>query len=343
MRLLLRADATASTGFGHLSRVTTLGSHAIRRDVETVLVASRPDGSVEAFAHRLGLPVHAIDAEPGSTGDADAVRSMTGRDDVIVVDGYGFHAEYLASLRGVHRIVAYIDDLAKEPLPCDVVVNPNVCGRPSAYDLDAHHAVLAGPDFALVHDRFLEARRTRSERVEPAIAGRLLVTMGGSDPPGATGEVIRSLERLDAPPLHVRVVVGAANPRHREIRELAASCRRHVVEVRESVADMAAEMLWADLAVTASGVTASELACVGVPGITFPIAANQEPIALELDQRGLFDVLPADGAGSPALTEALARLSSAPDRRRRMVDLQRNTIDGNGKDRVLSGLLAPLA
>src|SRR5207244_57102 len=90
--------------------------------------------------------------------------------------------------------------------------------------------------------------------------------------------------------MQVRVVVGAANRRRSEVHAAAAACTQHDVVVREDVQDMPAELLWTDLVVSASGVTATEIACVGIPGVSFAIVDNQIAVAAELSRRNLFVV-----------------------------------------------------
>jgi UDP-2,4-diacetamido-2,4,6-trideoxy-beta-L-altropyranose hydrolase len=342
MRFVFRADASSTIGFGHLSRAAALAGAASRAGASVELVTCRPDPGVRAVAVRAEMTVHAIHVNPGTPEDASATRAIAGRGGLVVVDGYAFGAHYLEELGGDERIVMYVDDLARERLACDVILNPNVSAHAADYQTAPETVLLLGPSFAIVHDRFVEARRVRSASrpVEPPVAHRLLVTMGGSDPPGATLHTIEALSSTIGASMEVRVVVGSANQRVSELQRAARACTRHRVELRMAVEDMAAEMLWADLAVTASGVTATELACVGVAGVSFAIVDNQEPIATHLARLHMFDVLPPGGGGPAAIALALSRLATDGIRRSRMVDAQRSTIDGSGKDRVVARLLA---
>ena len=169
--------------------------------------------------------------------------------------------------------------------------------------------------------------------------------MGGSDPPGATLGVLRAVAELGeaAARLEVRVVVGAANRRGPEIGELAARSGPAAVRVLGAVDDMASELRDADLVVTASGVTATEAACVGVPGVSFAIVDNQEAIATELAARGLY-VVPARREGvlvdEVELGRAILSLAEDAPRRSAMVAAQRSTVDGQGPARVVARFLA---
>ena len=342
MRFVFRADASSKIGFGHLSRAAALAGAATRAGATVALVTYHPEPAVRALAERAGMVLHGIDASPGTPADALATRDLAGSDTYVIVDGYAFTARYLDDLAGDGRIVTYVDDLARERLSCDVVLNPNVSALDMRYETAPATELLRGPSFAIVHDRFIEARETRMARQsqQPAFAERVLVTMGGSDPPGATLRVLDGLALGGGPSMHVRVVVGAANQRALDIERAASACKRHQVELRTSIEDMAAEVLWADMTVTASGVTASEIACVGVPGVTFAIVDNQELIAQHLAALGMFEVLPSGGGTPTEIGRAVERLAADSNRRARMVATQRETIDGAGKDRVVAHLVA---
>lgn len=340
MRIVLRADGSSAIGFGHLSRAAALSTAARRAGAEVVLVRAMRDRGADAFVQRFDCESHVIDAKPGSLDDARMTATIAGDDAWLLVDGYCFDSAWFRAVAGGGRNVLYIDDLARERLECEIVVNPNVDGRASRYNLAPTTELLAGPEYSIVDDRFINAREKKA-----LCAGRvehLLVTYGGSDPPGATLHAIEALALVPAR-LHVRIVVGAANHRAAEIDTAAEAMTRlgqHHVDVRFGVEDMAEEMSWADCVLAASGVTATEIACVGVPGVVTAVADNQQSIAIELASRAMFDVVVLDAGSAAAMAAALIRLLDEPDRRRGQVDAQRRVIDGVGKDRVIARLLA---
>lgn len=338
MRFTFRADGSSTIGFGHLSRTMALADAARRAGADVVFVGARGEASTEAFVRKRGFELSIIDVLPGSSDDAAATRAIAGPCSYVVVDGYAFSAAWLSELRGDDRIVVYIDDWAREQFACEVVVNPNVSGKRSLYRVAPGTSLLAGPEYAIVHDRFVRARARKLPRAGPV--DRLLITMGASDPPGATLWALEALGSLDAQRLNVRVIVGAANPRRAAVIAAASARSEHSLQVCTAVDDMAEQMLWADVVLTASGVTASEVACVGVPGVSVAIADNQAPIAAELARLGLFDVLELAAAGPDAIQAALERILVDDRRRADQVEAQREVVDGAGKDRVVSRLLA---
>ncbi|AKV01142.1 N-Acetylneuraminate cytidylyltransferase [Labilithrix luteola] len=288
---------------------------------------SEPSAHVRSWIERAGYCVHSL-ADDGGT-----LRRVVRETDLVIADGYGFGPETHEALAGGGRVFCVIDDLGV-PVRADVVVNGNLFAERLTYA--GVPKTLLGPTYALVRDEFLQVRNesavVRGERP------RLLVTMGGSDPAGATEVVLRSLDEIDD--ADVRTIVGAANLRAAEIRELARRIERHHVEVVVDAQRMSEEMRWCDVAISAAGSTCLELSCVGVPAIVFAIADNQEPVAEEAARRGLMLSVGRFDAGlSARLVEALRGLMSDHAARGMMVERQRATVDGAGSERAAHALV----
>lgn len=119
-------------------------------------------------------------------------------------------------------------------------------------------AAMSGPRFAVLREEFLGLPwKTLSERVQ-----RILVTFGGSDPARLADRVMRV--RLMGKPHEVRVVQGPAAEPVSNVPTWATAV---------SGANMAEEMVNADLIITSKGRTQYEAAVCGTPTIT--IAANE--------------------------------------------------------------------
>jgi spore coat polysaccharide biosynthesis predicted glycosyltransferase SpsG len=125
----------------------------------------------------------------------------------------------------------------------------------------------------------------KKERNLPNIVKNVLVTMGGSDPDNVTLKVIEVLKKLDVPGLHVKVIVGPANP-HLEALQQAASSSDISCELISSVRDMPSLMQRADLAISAAGSTCWEFCCLGVPLMTIILAENQVGLSGRLEKSG---------------------------------------------------------
>ena len=86
-RVVLRADAGASIGGGHLMRCVAL-ARALPPHVQPVIATTCEHGSLLAHAERAGIRVVVLDApEPGARDAAQVCRLLEGEGAWIVVDG----------------------------------------------------------------------------------------------------------------------------------------------------------------------------------------------------------------------------------------------------------------
>ncbi|NNG03459.1 MAG: hypothetical protein HKM95_05085, partial [Inquilinus sp.] len=117
----------------------------------------------------------------------------------------------------------------------------------------------------------------------------------------------------------------------------------HQVFVRHDLADMAAAMASADLAVSAAGSTLWELAFMGVPTLALVAAEGQRPAAAAYGAAGLGDVIDLLAAdGEARLGPAIATLLGDAERRRTIAARGRAAVDGQGAARVCQRIEALL-
>lgn len=133
--------------------------------------------------------------------------------------------------------------------------------------------VLRGINYLILNPEIARYRRSRLQ------AGRLLVTLGGSDTHGVTVKVVRSLRAAGRP---ATVIVG---PGFRHDIDLARVLGPGF-EVRHGVPSLIAEFERYDLAITGGGITPFEANASGLPCIVVANELFEVPIALELARLG---------------------------------------------------------
>jgi len=335
MRALFRCDASAVVGSGHLSRCLTL-ARALRGEGFTVDVATRhPTEHALEWIAREGCGAIVL-----TTDEPAAIREAAEGAALVVIDGYTFGAAFQKALRRADRIVCVVDDLATSPLEADVVLNGNLYAGGLSYEVEQGTELLCGPEYALVREEFIDARKQRAGR-SADLKQRLLVTMGGADPTHETEKVVTALRMENGiADLHVSIVVGGANPRAEAIRTAVASALPATqVEVLVDVRAMGSLMAECDVAVTAAGGTCLELACVGVAAAAVVVADNQLAVGEALSAGALMDVLGRSAEVDAArIGSAIVRLFRERERARAMEVAQRRRVDGRGKERVAARL-----
>mgnify|MGYP001373678883 CR=1 FL=1 len=191
-QVLMRVDAAPGVGLGHLQRCLALASALHQVHISCVFLTNGED-SITERVRRFGFDARAFDeGDPGSESDWRQVLDLAAAEecDAVVVDSYLVDDHYLSGLRAAGMLVAAIDDLARFPFPCHLVVSGGVGAESLPYHSSTGDTrFLLGPKYALLRKEFWQVapRRNESEVRE------VLVTMGGADGPNLTPVVLRVL------------------------------------------------------------------------------------------------------------------------------------------------------
>jgi len=341
MRLIVRADGSTAVGAGHVMRCLAL-THAWRERGGAVTFVSYCES--DALAKRLGDASELVRLPAPHPSEADRARllELAARHPgaTVVLDGYGFDSGYHQPLRARgHRLLILDDHAHQSHYDADWILNQNTIATPELYrGRTAGAVLLLGPTFALLRGEFLAHRAWT--RPPPARARRILITLGGSDPDNVTREVLRGVAQAVSPDAEVRVIAGHSNPHVEGLRALAAAQAFSCV-ILNGVDDMPAEMMAADLAISAAGTTTWELAFLQLPALIVTTADNQGTNAAGLQRRGAaLDLGRPDAGLRDRIATALRDLASDARALDAMAHAGRAVIDGQGGSRVVDALLA---
>lgn len=320
-------------------RCLSLAEAYLEAGGQATFLMAEPPPPLAGRAAARGAEVRPLTAAPGSTADLGETLAVAREVDAawIVLDGYQFDGDFQARLAGGrHRVLAFDDHGHAGRYSADIVLNQNAGATEDIYrDRRRETLLLLGPGYALLRDEF---RRWSAPRPEvPAVACRVVVTFGGSDPDNVSAKALEGLGSVPGP-LEVMVIVGPTNLNLSALRS-AARATGHPVEVVIDPPDMAARLAWADVAVAATGGTSWELARVGTPHVAIVLADNQEPGARALERDGLAISLGWHAAlRSEAIGGAVAALARDAERRAELSRRGRDLVDGRGAERVLAAM-----
>lgn len=331
MLAVFRADASSVLGGGHVMRCLTLAG-ALSDAGWTCAFAARPGAAdaVPALA-RSGYDVVTLD---GAEADEPGVlaRRWPEGPDWLVVDHYGLGADFETSCRPWARNIMVLDDLADRTHDCEVLLDQNLGRENGAYSalVPEGCGVLLGPRFALLRSQFGDAREDAlARRANGGEVGRILVSMGATDPGGVT---VKVLEGIGLSGVAAAIDVVAPSGIERDVEKAAVAV---AAEVHFDVADMAALMSRADLAIGGAGTTSWERCCLGLPSVVIVTADNQRAIADELQGAGAARVLGWHGdVESGRVSRAVADMSADPMGLRRMAEAAGRVCDGKGTKRI---------
>ena len=338
--LLIRADASARIGSGHMMRCLAL-AQAWKKDEEgqaTFITACESGG----LCHRLsdeGFQVITLERSyPDPTDWQIASQVLTAHSEAwVVLDGYHFDSAYQRQVKEAGHRLLVIDDMAHlDHYYADVVLNQNINAERLHYSCEPNTRLLLGTRYVLLRSEFLKWQGWQREI--SLVARRVLVTLGGGDPDNQTLKVIRALQQVDVDGLEAVVVVGASNPHFREL-ESAVRDSQSMIRLVRNVSNMPELMAWANVAVSAGGSTCWELAFMGLPTVVLVLAENQQGIAAGLGKAGVVLNLGWYTEVSIAqVANTLVGLLEDRGLRQQMSQQGRELVDGLGVERMVESL-----
>ena len=341
--LLIRVDASITTGSGHVMRCLAL-AEAWQDEGGTVMaVMAEATPAIEERLRREAIEVTRLAATRGT--EDDAARTARLAQDLqtawVVIDGYPFDSAYQASLKSCGLRVLLIDDNGRaDHYSADLVLNQNAHASENRYGRRASYTrLLLGPRYAMLRREFDSWRNWRREI--PAAGHRILITMGGSDPDNFTLRTLEALLLVEQESLEVVVVIGGSNPHEVALEKAAAGLNtRCAVRLVKNALNMPELMAWADVAVSGAGTTCWEMCLVGLPSLVVDLAKNQFPVAERLNELGVACHIGSSHDCSAAkIASKLTELLASIETRSRMCSRGRELVDGRGASRVRDAMV----
>ncbi|MCE9520880.1 MAG: hypothetical protein K8S25_00430, partial [Alphaproteobacteria bacterium] len=287
--------------------------------------AMRNDAMALSQVQEFGFP---IDVMPPNVQEIDWLLQLadTYKPIATVLDvRTDLSATSVMRLRGADMIVATIDDASPRRLSADAAFYPPV---PQVYALDwrgAESEPFVGWEWVVLGQDISQPLSSKAKRP------RIIVSMGGSDPQGLTLPAVRALLDVGVD-FDATIVVGpgADHALDREVAKLAPQ-----FTVLRSPGDLPLLMAQADLGLVSFGVTAYELAALGVPALYLCLTDDHAASASAFEHAGMgvsLGVVPA--IGEATICSAVEQLLGDRDRRRAMRAAGRMNLDGRGALRI---------
>ena len=303
MHILIRCDASLLIGSGHVMRCRTLARELQRCGATVTFLCRRQLGdliglleqefSVLALPEQDLAPCNGLQGSDlhrawlGCSQDQDAAQCMEALADAgissaswLVTDHYGLDSTWESQLLSalaegnVLPRLFVIDDLADRPHKANLLLDQNFFGEDTEQRyqrlVPRQCLQLLGPHYALLGPEYPQLHSLVPSRIE---LRRLMVFFGGVDQANLTGRTLEVLLDSVLADLSVDVVLGFKSP-HRHAVEHLARLRPNTT-LHSSLPSLAGLIARADLGIGAGGITTWERACLGLPALVVPCAANQ--------------------------------------------------------------------
>ncbi len=323
--VIVRCDGGAQIGLGHVRRCLSVARALRDRQGFGVRFAMRDDALAVEPVRAEGF---AVDTLPRDATEIDwllgLVETYTPVATVLDIRS-DLSATAVLRLRGADTIVALIDDASARRLAADASFYPPV---PQVFQMNwegAEAEPYVGWEWVVLGQETMPPFARREGRP------RIVVSMGGSDPQGLTRVAVRALNAL-APKFDATVVIGPGAEARLEAEVARLAPRFSIVR---SPNDLPRLMSEADLGLVSFGVTAYELAALGVPALYLCLTEDHAASASAFERAGMGQSLGlAARVREGDIAEAVEALLEDAVRRRAMAKAGRMNVDGRGAQRI---------
>ncbi|WP_445730719.1 UDP-2,4-diacetamido-2,4,6-trideoxy-beta-L-altropyranose hydrolase [Mariniflexile sp.] len=202
-KIVFRADGNSDTGLGHLYRLFAL-VEIYKNHYEFTFVTKT--SSIKTI-FPSDYPVTLI---PETISIADEPiwlhQHFNPSEYLIIADGYQFKSNYQKQLKDEGYYLMYIDDLAKEHMFANIVVNHSPDSEALAFQKENYTKLALGTDYAMLRPSFLDIK------IKPVPSPPLktgFICFGGADKFNFTLKATKEL--LTIPEIEsIKIIVGAA-------------------------------------------------------------------------------------------------------------------------------------
>jgi UDP-2,4-diacetamido-2,4,6-trideoxy-beta-L-altropyranose hydrolase len=333
--LVIRADASADIGIGHIMRSLALAQTWVSHGYQAYLLTGYDISSLKHYFDDAHIPIEYIKTEIASMDDACETINFCKKKGAswLLLDGYHFNEEYQSLITEQNIKLIIIDDYEHlDQYKADIIVNFSVENNDTKYlTAQPKTKLMMGPEYFVIRKSFNKWKCWERE-INP-IASKILLTMGGSDPLNITEKIIRKLLTLDIS-IDLKVVLGSNNLHKERIKCFLGT--KQEVKLLTNISNMDELMVWADIGVTTGSTTALEMAYLGLPSIIFITTENQINIAKNLSKSGIsINIGWPNKDNYSKLNLILNSLVSNYPKRLSMSTIGRTIIDGNGAEKIV--------
>ena len=213
-KILFRADAGQSVGYGHCIRTLALAD-MLKDDFDCVFYTQEPTEyqmrELEKVCRYVALPAD----DSKFQLFLDALKG----DEIVVLDNYFYNTDYQQRIKSKGCKLVCIDDMHDKYYVADAVVNHGFA-KECNFSKEFYTKLCLGPQYALLRAPFLNGAEVKERNF------KWMVCFGGSDENDFTGKSIEQLLVKESPKEIVAVVGDAYRYREELERKGVTVCSR---------------------------------------------------------------------------------------------------------------------
>ena len=258
MNVFILTEGGKDFGFGHVARCSSIYQAFKKRDISPKFIING-DTSVKSILSNIEFKID------NWLSDISFLNSS----DIVIIDSYLADIEIYDKISKKVSLTVCLDDNKRLDYSSGIVVNGLINAENLNYPLNESIKYLLGSMYTPLRADFWDVSRLK---INDDI-NNILVTMGGNDLRNLTPKVLELLN-TNFPDVNKKVIIADSFDNVSEIEYLKDDSVDLIYSPDSK--EMLNAMSNVDLAISASGQTLYELACIGVPTIALGIIDNQK-------------------------------------------------------------------
>ena len=327
----IRTDLGYNIGSGHFIRCLSLAKQLIKNNFKILFIIS--NSNPINILNKSNIPYQILN-ETYIQNQIFECKQVCKSCKKLIIDLQLDNEKYDAQLvKTIDTIV--IDDLGNKKIFSKILFNGSIVKKYHQYRIinKNYTQLYLGPKYMILGKLF--STRKKLVKISKSIK-KLLITFGGSDDYNITKQIIPYFfdKQVD-----VTVILGSEFKNKDEFRKLVQNHTN--VKIKTNVNDISRLVINQDVVIASSGVTAYELACLGIPTIFIPVDNMQLLTAKMMESEGFGINYGYWNDDFTKLTNALNRIKSF-NIRKQMNQAGSTLVDGKGVIRaanILSRLI----
>lgn len=258
MQVYILTEGGNDYGFGHVTRCSSIYQAFKKNNIYPKFLING-DSSVNSILKHVDFKLHNWLEDLSFLNNAD----------IVIIDSYLAPFEIYEDISKISKLSVYFDDNNRLNYPKGIVVNGLINAHYLNYLKNENIRYLLGSNYTPLREAFWN---TTNVEINNEI-NTILITTGGNDIRNLTPKVLKLLNNY-YPKIIKKVIIADSFKNIDEIESLSDDYINLIYSPNSKT--MLDTMLNVDLAISASGQTLYELACVGVPTIAIGIIDNQK-------------------------------------------------------------------
>ena len=255
MNVVILTEGGKNYGYGHVARCSSIYQAFEYYNISPKFIVNG-DESIKSIVPDIDVEI--------TDWSNKSVKA-----EIVVIDSYLADLTFYNEISENSSLGVYIDDNNRLNYPKGIVVNGTLDASDMGYLKRENTTYLVGKGFIPLRKDFWDIQKLKiNDSIE-----NILITMGGNDLRNLTPKILKLLND-NFPKVNKKVIIANSFKNTQEIESLK---NEHVELIYSpSSGEIINAMDSVDLAISASGQTLYELACIGVPTVAIGIIDNQK-------------------------------------------------------------------